>query len=103
MVFIAQKRPRDVRRPEEQQEQQQQEQEEKKVWRPPATAESSRTASLARHVHEAETEIDFPVGVPKGLTPQPPTWVPKLGGRKCRNLHGSLSLVAESVVFYMGP
>ena len=27
---------------------QQQEEEEKKVWRPPATAESSRTASLAR-------------------------------------------------------
>ena len=23
--------------------------------------------SHARHVHEAETEIDFPVGVPKGL------------------------------------
>ena len=25
--------------------------------------------SHARHVHEDETEIDFPVGVPKGLTP----------------------------------
>ena len=33
---------RDVRRPE------QQEQQENKVWRPPATAESSHTASLAR-------------------------------------------------------
>ena len=31
--------------------------------------------SHARHVHEAETEIDFPVGVPKGLTPQPPIYI----------------------------
>ena len=44
MVFID-GTSRDVRPPEEEEEQ---EQEEKKVWRPPATAESSRTASLAR-------------------------------------------------------
>ena len=31
--------------------------------------------SHARHVHEDETEIDFQVGVPKGLTPQPPMYV----------------------------
>ena len=45
MVFID-GTSRDVRPPEQEQQQQEQ-QEEKKVWRPPATAESSRTASLA--------------------------------------------------------
>ena len=29
------------------------------------------------------------------------TWCPKPGGRKCRILHGVLSLVVESVVFYV--
>ena len=35
--------------------------------------------SHARHVHEAETEIDFPVGVPRGLTP-PTSNLKKFGG-----------------------
>ena len=44
--------------------------------------------SHARHVHEDETEIDFPVGVPKGLTPQPPIYTYKTTLRVIRRLWG---------------
>ena len=56
-----------------QQQQQEQEQQEKKVWRPPATAESSRTASLARTTRaRSRNRNRFPGWVLKGLTLQPP-------------------------------
>ena len=63
MIFID-GTSRDVRTPEEE------EQQEQKVW-PPQLQRNHRAQlrSHARHVHEDETEIDFPVGVPKGLTP----------------------------------
>ena len=43
---------------------------EKKFGGPqPQRNHRAQLRSHARHVHEDETEIDFPVGVPKGLTP----------------------------------
>ena len=45
---------------------------EKKFGGPqPQRNHRAQLRSHARHVHEDETEIDFPVGVPNGLTPQP--------------------------------
>ena len=44
-----------------------------KVWRHPATAESSRTASLARTTRARRRNRNrYPGWVPEGLTPQPP-------------------------------
>ena len=47
---------------------------EKKFGGPqPQRNHRAQLRSHARHVHEDETEIDFPVGAAKALTPQSPS------------------------------